>query len=131
MARELVLTESDKVIMADLQKDLLEKNKLAKKAKEHLENFIEKRTIDIFKPRPSFPLIQRDVELAKSIIREDGPIKTSTICSRMNIALKSSHKRWIQLDTGIFFGAVGIHLKKDPEINCEKSKGIIIWSIKK
>ncbi len=119
MSLELVLTKSDEIIMAELQRDLVEKNKLAKKAKERLETFIKDHTTDIFRPgKKANYLIRRDIDTVKHILKLNPEgLTTFQICDALNHMIKKEDRRWkVNLDSGMFHSYLGIHLKKDFEI---------------
>ncbi len=106
MAKELILTESEKITMSNLQKDLIAKNKQAKKAKEILESFIKNHTIDIFRPIKKNSLITRDMNLVKEFLKE-GNKSSLQICEFLELKLAKEIKRWSVLDTGSFDVYIG------------------------
>src|SRR5208283_2497515 len=129
MALELVLTKSDEITMDGLQQDLLEKNKLARKAKERLETFVKNHTIDIFKPgREVNILITRDIDTVKNLLKLNPEgLTTFQICDALNHMIRKEDRRWkVDLDSGMFHSFLGIYLKKDSKI----SKDLTKWKIK-
>lgn len=130
MTKELILTESEKIIMSNLQKDLIEKNKQAKKAKTILEDFIRNHTIDIFRPIKKNSLLTRDMYLVKEFLKE-GNKSSLQICEFLNNRLVKDIKRWSVLDTGNFDQYIGKYIRNQNlrEIISEKINGRLSLSL--
>lgn len=137
--KTLVLDDKKKLELAHLQNDFREKSKIARLAKERLENFIKDNTIDELNDGLG-KIIERDLSLVVDLLKKNKTATSKEICDFLNEKLKNVHVRWSdqakyyggELTTAIFHSYIGHHMINDYDKRFTYDKGKnnrYIWSL--
>jgi hypothetical protein len=123
-----------KNLQDELKTVMKKERSLKERIKNHLVMMESKKEPIVKTAHPNSGLISRDLDLVYDLISKRKKVLTYEIIDFLNKKLKNQMTRWtnerqVELDSNIFMGCMGVHIKRDKRFTFEKTNGTTVWRI--